>query len=379
MNVSTTEPPEGRDAFWADPPELPPGLRIARLESIVIPRVGPGGAAIYDLATLQAPAGSLTLLVSFRSPVLARDVVKVKAHLTAVIDERRRRQTSSTPAAVLPTVPAIATDVASPSVTEACIREGVALLDRKGTILVHAAPIYVHVVGRRRVERRSHGKLFGGKPCRIVRFLLHAPGRPFKVQEVANATESSYGYAHGVLTRLEREGFVTRPSPKGGYRLKDAAGLLRAWIESGELTAVTVEGYNAPATTPAALERAAEALRRAGVKGIFTLASALQPDELVASGLPHGIYLSGDPAPLVESLGLRRITPHNFLLLSSDPAGETDAGGIYFAPRTLPHGRGVALPQLAADFAAVGGRAREQAQHLLARYRDALPYTDEPA
>ena len=47
------------------------------------------------------------------------------------------------------------------------------------------------------------------------------------------------------------------------------------------------------------------------------------------------------------------------------------------SPRSLPHGQGVAVPQLAVDFAQAGGRGPEQAEFLLERYAAALPYTGE--
>ncbi len=110
---------------------------------------------------------------------------------------------------------------------------------------------------------------------------------------------------------------------------------------------------------------------------MFTLASALLPDEVNVSGLPHGIYLGGDAAPVAAALGLRRITPHNFLVLRAEPAAESDAGGIYLLPRALPHGQGIAIPQLVVDFAQAGGRGPEQAEYLLESYAATLPYTGE--
>ena len=191
-------------------------------------------------------------------------------------------------------------------------------------------------------------------------------------QAMAAEVRAGYATTFNALSRLEQEGFVVRESPRSGFVLRDPLRLLRAWIESGERTAVAVDSFYAPAVDGWALTAARIALTESGVKGIWSLASGLLPDEAHASGLPHGIYLSGSIAPLEKALRLRRVTPHNFLVLRAEAAAETDAGGIYAYPRDLPHGPGVGLPQLAADCAAAGGRGPEQARFLLQRYAEML-------
>ena len=355
---------------------LPAGLEFTPLEPIVVPQRGPGGLAAFQLADLRWSGGAVRLLVHFRVPLHSRDVLRLKARLEAVIEERRRRQqaTGKVPDVILP---ALVTDAATPRLIDTCAGANVALLDQRGTVIVHGGATYIHAIGQGKVVRPSRARTFAGKGCRIVRLLLSEPATAHLGLELSKRSETSYGYTHAVLTRLEQDGFIARSSPRSGFRTKDPAGLLRAWMESGERTAAVVEAFNAPATTAEALARADAARRAAGVSGLFTLASALLPDEVHVSGLPHGMYLGGDVAPVVEALGLRRITPHNFLILRAEPAAESPAGGIYLSPRTLPHGQGVALWQLAVDFARAGGRGPEQAEHLLERYAAALPYSGE--
>jgi hypothetical protein len=92
------------------------------------------------------------------------------------------------------------------------------------------------------------------------------------------------------------------------------------------------------------------------------------------AGLPHGLYVSGDVAPIEEALHLERATtPHNLLVLRAEPAAETSEAGIYGFTRPLPYGAGVALAQLASDFATSGGRGREQAERLVELYAKGLP------
>ena len=362
----------GRQAFWAQPLPLPADLRLTQLESVVVPRRGRGGESVFDVARLQAPSASVQLVVAYRAQVTARDALIAKRQLTSVIDDLRLRASGSGQGAHT-YLPTLASDVVPKSVLEVCIREGLAVLDRRGTVVVHQGPLFVHVEGRAPVQRPTRVRLFTGRACRIVRFVLAHRGDRLKPQEVASGTQTSYAFTHGVLTKLERDGFVQRPSPRAGFRLRDGAGLLRAWIESGEATAVRVTPYFAPSTRPEALAEAASSARARGVTSIFTLASALKPDEVFVAGLPHGAFVSGDVEPFEQALKLQRTTPHNFWILRPDAASDTIASGIHAFTRDLPHGTAVAIPQLAVDFAATGGRGREQADHLLSLYAKGLP------
>ncbi len=297
---------------------------------------------------------------------------------SAVIDDLRLRSAASSSPGIS-YLPALATEVASKTVVDACIREGLGVIDRRGTLIVHGGPVYVHVEGHAPVERTSRLRLFSGKACRVVRILLAQPGQRFKPQDIASGTQTSYAFAHGVLSRLERDGFLTRSSPRAGFRLRDATGLLKAWVDSGERTAVRVTPYFAPNTRPESLAAAQAAARASGVNTVFTLASALLPHEGFVSGLPHGLYVSGDVTPIEETLKLERSTPHNFLILRAEPAAEASTGGIHGFTRAVPCGVGVAIPQLASDFATAGGRGREQAERLVELYAKDLPPPEIPA
>lgn len=365
-------------AFWSSPPSLPAGLALARQDSVVAAQVGRGGSAVYDAATLTTPTQVVPLLVAVRSPVLARDVPSLKRRMQSVEDRRRPRELAlgRTP---LPRALVLATDVATPSIVTACEHEGLGLIDQKGTVLLAFGGAFIHVIGRGRAARRSRTALFSGKASRVVRLLLDSPSSLFTAQRLAASTETSYVYTHGVLARLIDLGFVERRSSPRGFVCRNPIGLLRAWLDDDANPALTVEAYNAPTTTTAALKKADDARRSAGIAGIFTLASALKADETFVGGLPHGLYLSGDSEPVVHALGLRRISPANFLILRADPVVETPAGGLFLSPRSLPHGQGVALAQLAVDFARAGGRGKEQAHSLLERYAASVPLIGDDA
>ncbi|RKH32549.1 hypothetical protein D7Y13_12655 [Corallococcus praedator] len=371
-----------REEFWKNPPPLPRGVELVRQEAVVVPRVGPGGESIYDLAEIRLPEARVPVLMGYRAPLFPVDVLNQRKKLHVLSDHLRQRDSN---ARSLPSfrMPMLVTDSASSNVIEACEREELALVDQRGTFFLRTGSTFIRVQGREPTKRSPREPLFHGKGCRIVRVLLQSPAKRWTILALAQMTQTSYAYAHGVIKRLVVEGYVhggyAQGSRSAGFHLREPVPLLNAWLESGRPTAVSREGFNAPSTTPEQLHRGHSLLASQGIRSIFTLASALLPDERFVSGLPHGLYLSGSLEAGISAFGLRRMTPHNFWVLRAEAAAETEVGGVYHAPRSLPHGPGVALPQLAVDFQRSGGRGPEQAEELVRRFAQALPLSDEPS
>jgi hypothetical protein len=326
---------------------------------------------------VQLPQGQVPALLAYRAPLFPADISRLRERMQRLAEEWRLRTSVGRS---LPESRAlmIATDVASKGLIEACDREDMGLVDLRGTILLRHGTAFIRVHGQGPFRRAPRSPVFHGKGGRLVRVLLGTPGERWTVRQLEDRTQTGYGYAHSVVAQLEQAGYLHRSSRKSGFRLRDPAGLLRAWLDSGQKTAAVVDGFNAPATTLEALQRGFSALAAQGIRSIFTLASGLHPEERFASGLPHGLYLSGSIEPVVQAFGLRRITPHNFLVIRPEAAADTEAGGVYFTPRYLPHGPSVALPQLTVDFHLNGGRGKEQAEVLLEHYIKALPLLPEP-
>lgn len=379
------EPRPLHDAFWDPGPKLPTGLRLERLERLVARRRGPGGQQIFDLALLQWAGATVQLLLAYKTRVLARDVGPVLQSLGSTISERR---IFAVERSMVATIPTLATDHATPSVVNACVAEGLALLDGNGTIVVRAPGVFVHVTGTGKARLDRSAPAFQGGFARVVRVLLDDPHSRRPVREISDRAGVPYAVGFEALVRLESLGLVSRSSPRSGFVVRDPPGLLRAWMDSRRKTAASIEPFYAQDLSPEALARASAALQQERVRSIWTLSSGLRSDEVHVSGLPHGIYLSGSSRPLEQALGLRRVTPHNFLVLRAEAAAETDNGGIFFRPRQFPHGPGVALPQLAIDCSSAGGRGPEQAEFLVGRYAkevdpmrlslESAPFDDQP-
>lgn len=232
------------------------------------------------------------------------------------------------------------------------------------------------VEGRQRLKRQPRATIFQGKGARVIRCLLESPGAPLQAKEVSARTRTSFSYCYALLLRLEAEGFVDRRSPRTGFRLMRPVDLLRGWLDSGYRPAAAVEPFYAPSTGPRDLDRVARTLEDAGVHFAFTLLSATPEAEIVTGGMPHGMYLAGDVRRVADELKLRKITPHNFLILRPEAHAATTSYGVFRDQKRI-----VSRPQLALDYVAYGGgRGREQADQLLnawARELPLLPTTDD--
>jgi hypothetical protein len=329
-------------------------------------RPGPGGGDFFEEILVRSLAVDGRLLVAYKAPLLAKDVARLKERLIAAIDGLRRTNLDDRE----PRFPAVITDAVQPGTREACERENLGVIDQRGTVVLHDGPLFVHVVGKERVQRRSRGVYFRGKGARVLHFLFRNLDRPIHAKVIAAETQTSFAYCYSVLTRLEAEGYVVRPTPRGGFRLLRDVELLRAWCDSGQAGNATVEPFYAPNTEEPTLARLEERLVKLGQKFAFTLSSAVDEEDAFVGGIPHGIYLSGDVAPVVEALGLRKTTPHNFLVLRPRPDAAVTDYGVFVGAR-------VWLPQLILDHAAFGGpRGREQAEHLIrlwAKHEATLP------
>ncbi|WP_371746216.1 hypothetical protein [Myxococcus sp. CA040A] len=349
-------------------------MELLRQEALVVPRTGPGGESTYDLAEVRLPEARVPVLLSYRAPLFPVDVLAQREKLGDLREQLRRRE-SGTHRLPAFRMPMLVTDSASSRVITACEEAEVALVDSRGTFFLRSGSTFIRVQGRGSSSRAPREPVFHGKGSRIVRVLLQSPASNWTVRALSEQTQTSYAYAHGVIKKLIQYGYVE--GGRGvGIRLREPVGLLKAWVDSGRPTATSKEGFNAPSTMPDALRQGFSELASRGIRAVFTLASALLPEERFVSGVPHGLYLAGSLDAAVTAFGLRRMTPHNFWIHRADPAAETEVGGIYFAQRQLPYGLGVSLPQLTVDFKHSGGRGSEQAEELIMRYARALPVSE---
>lgn len=376
----TTKAEDLRTRFWRDAAEKG-DASLDLIETVAVHRRGPGARNLYDLATLRLNGSSETVLLAYLPRVQPAALERIGPRITRVAKaSAHKRADRRTPS------PIIVTERASRRLVQAGRDANIGIIDLAGTMDLRLRHLLIQVsapsTGKSTKPAQSV-QVFDGAAVRIVRFLLNNADAIDGYASMAGADVAaqvglSYAYAYRVLRALESEGYVGRRSPRTGFFLKDAGGLLRAWMAAGRPTAVAVEGFFAPKTTSTSLAHAAEALNRETQKPLFTMTAGLEEEEKFVSGVPYAVYWDGPLQPVVEAFALKPMTPHNFLVLRPDPSsvGAT-AGTLQDRTRTLPWGDGVSLPQLAVDFHNGPGRGKEQAKKLLERFDAAVPTIEE--
>src|SRR5437870_7818287 len=103
-------------------------------------------------------------------------------------------------------------------------------VDLSGNCYLALENVLIEKEGKRNVgpSTRPLRSLFAPRATRVVRALLVAPGRGWRLEELAKAGEVSLGHSHNVVKRLEALAWVERDHSQG-FRLSKPAALLAAW------------------------------------------------------------------------------------------------------------------------------------------------------
>jgi hypothetical protein len=120
----------------------------------------------------------------------------------------------------------------SPEAAEICLKEGFGFADLAGNCLLSFDQVFVSKEGKENpfARKRDLRSLYSPKAERVLRVLLSAPGRQWKVQSLAKEAGVSLGQGFNVKKLLvDREWMETGD---GGFRLTAPAKLLAEWEEN---------------------------------------------------------------------------------------------------------------------------------------------------
>ena len=266
--------------------------------------------------------------------------------------------------------PMVAAPYISESVQARCKEVGVGYVDLNGTLALIHRDVYIDVVRPATAFKNVQGikNIFSGRSRRILRALLVHPYQPYRLERLASVTKLSVGQVSQVLRRLQDDGLVVRNSE--GCFLNRPRQLLRIFaqeLKGDYLQNRTVfSGFSEK--EPLSLAHSLTQLcKRRDVCHAFTLASGVESNERNVREHLMAAYVSVSPERLRDDLQLEAVGKGaNVLLMTPPETDNTDAGGVFYEPRTLTNGlTGVNPVQLYLDFTLHGSRGQEQAAFLV--------------
>ncbi|KWE59700.1 hypothetical protein WL77_03105 [Burkholderia ubonensis] len=261
-------------------------------------------------------------------------------------------------------VPILIAPYFSPGTRALCRQHRVGYLDFEGNILIAFGGVFIErqVTERATTERRELKSLFKPKSARVLRAMLRAPERSWKVAELADATGVSVGQVSNVRAGLlNREWAATTQE---GIRLSEPGAVIDAWRDIYE--GATGERYALYTTLHgAALEKAARDVL--GARDTEHPAAAFASFSAANWIAPYG--RSAIQYFYATKVGYDRLTAA--LNLKPAPQGENvvitlvgDDGVLADTIEPAPGAVCTSLVQTYLDLTLAGERGMEAARHL---------------
>ena len=276
----------------------------------------------------------------------------------AALQAREMAQRKSTSGAAYPVVVAPFISAASGAI---CQELGVGYADLAGNCRLAFGSIYIEksVAGNPFHVKREQRSLFAPKSARVLRIMLGAPSREWKVAELAERAGVSYGQVSKLRQALlEREWAAGR---WGGVQLARPRELLEAWRQAYVPLRTAHNTYYTLVHGEALQQALRDVFLAPGGQVLlasFSAARWLAPYARVAG--EFFIADSAGEAALKERLKLEPAAKGENVTIDL----AADDGGFQEAIEPAPGLRCTGLIQTWLDLAAAGERGGEAAQHL---------------
>jgi len=212
------------------------------------------------------------------------------------------------------------------------------------------------------VRKRDLRSLYSPKAERVLRVLLAARQRSWRMQELANEADVSLGQVANVKKLLsDREWIESEPE---GLRLRSLEAavlpLLTEWAETYRIERSTFREYYTLNSAPQTEAELAEASRRlkmrvafTGLSGAVRFAPAVRYQRITA-------YCLGNPQELADQMSLKPVSSgSNVTLLEPYDAG------VFYGTRELDRVPVVSPIQIYLDLSETKGRGEEAASAIL--------------
>jgi hypothetical protein len=251
----------------------------------------------------------------------------------------------------------------SPAAQELCREENVGYLDFEGNCRLVFGGVFIEraVPLRPVTERREIKSIFAPKSAQILRLLLRDPKRPWKVAELAEQADVSFGHVSNVRHALIDREWAS--SDREGLSLTNPDALLDSWRAVYEKPQGQQLLFYTTAHGSALQQRLPHILEEANRKGEAMLASYSAAQWLAPYARMSTSYFYADEKGL--SVLKERLD------LSSPARGENvialqveDEGLFRDSVEPAPHVRCTSPVQTYLDLYVAGERGREAAEHL---------------
>ncbi len=252
----------------------------------------------------------------------------------------------------------------SPAAAAICEQYQVGYFDLSGNCRVAFDRVYIRREGfpNRSVQRRDLRTLYSPRAERVLRVLVSAGTRTWRMQELADEADVSLGQAANVKKLLSEREWIEAQT--GGFRLRsldDAVlPLIAEWAENYRSERSAAGEYYSLKPVPQTEAELAQASRRVGNKIAFTglsgaarLAPAVRYQRVTA-------YVLDDLRALAERLGLKLVSSGANVTLIA-PYDQ----GVFYGTREIEGAPVVSPVQLYLDLTQTKGRGEEAASAIL--------------
>jgi hypothetical protein len=322
------------------------------LSRATIRRESSDGAGVDLVLTVRSASINRRLVCEVKSsgqPRIAREACRT-------LQEYVRSRKRDYPVFIAPYI--------APAAAAICDQYQVGYIDFAGNCRLAFDQVYIRREGfpNPSVQRRDLRSLYSPKAERVLRVLLTAGKRIWRMQELADEAQVSLGQVANVKKILTDREWIE--SEEAGFRLRslDAAALplTTEWANNYRIERNTTREYYSLQPIPAIEAELAEASRQicvklafSGLSGAVRFAPAVRYQRATA-------YVLGEVGALVDRLGLKPVsTGANVTLM--EPYDE----GVLYGTREIEGAPVVSPVQLYLDLVRTKGRGEEAASAIL--------------
>jgi hypothetical protein len=248
----------------------------------------------------------------------------------------------------------------SPQAAEVCVKEGFGFADLAGNCLLSFDQVFISKEGKENpfARKRDLRSLYSPKAERVLRVLLSAPGKWWKVQTLAETAQVSLGQSFNVKKLLiDREWMGTGNE---GSRLTAPANLLAEWEQNYDLrrsathkfyTLRPIADFERMLSENCEKDKTAYAL--AGLSSAARYAPMVRYQRVMA-------YILGDLNALAQGLELKPV-PSGANVNLIVPYDE----GVFYGMQTKREAKVTSPVQTYLDLRQIKGRGDEAADFLM--------------